>query len=94
MANNSNLNPQLDADDDKGPDLTNMQQAHQAANVWLRYTGMGFQMLGCILIGVGLGWLWDRNQAGGGNPWGIVVGSIAGCALAIVLAVRIVLRGR
>ncbi|MEZ4772067.1 MAG: AtpZ/AtpI family protein [Bacteroidia bacterium] len=54
---------------------------------YLRYTGLGFEILACILLFVGAGYGLD-TWAGTEKPWFMLVLSIAGCAAAIFLAIR------
>ncbi|MEM7654581.1 MAG: AtpZ/AtpI family protein [Bacteroidota bacterium] len=56
-------------------------------NEYLRYTGLGFEILACILVCVGAGyWLDQRLQTE--KPWFTLFLSLLGCVAAIVLMIR------
>ena len=54
---------------------------------YLIYAGLGFEILACILLFSGLGYVLDRwleNE----QPWFLLFLSLIGCALAIYLLVK------
>src|SRR5690554_6269635 len=55
-----------------------------------RLAGMGFQFGTEIIAGVLLGWFVDRTF--GTNPWGVMIGSLAGIAVATLDMVRKAMR--
>ena len=54
---------------------------------YLRYTGLGFEFLACILLFVAIGYGLD-NWMETEKPWFLLVFSLLGCAAAIYLVVR------
>ncbi|MEM7372871.1 MAG: AtpZ/AtpI family protein [Bacteroidota bacterium] len=54
---------------------------------YLRYTGLGFEFLACILLFVGAGYALD-NWLETEKPWFMLVFSLLGSAAAIYLVVR------
>lgn len=54
---------------------------------YLRYAGLGFEILGCILFFVFLGYKLDQWQATE-KPWYTLGLSMFGCGLAIYLMIR------
>lgn len=54
---------------------------------YLRYTGLGFEFLACILLFVGIGYFLD-NKLQTEKPWFLLVFSLLGCIAAIYLIVR------
>jgi F0F1-type ATP synthase assembly protein I len=56
-------------------------------NEYLRYTGLGFELLACILIGVGAGYWLDQHFLTE-KPWFTLFLSLLGCVAAIFLMIR------
>ncbi|MDX2249914.1 MAG: AtpZ/AtpI family protein [Bacteroidia bacterium] len=54
---------------------------------YLRYTGLGFEILACILLFVAAGYGLDK-WIGTEKPWFLLALSIVGCLAAILLAIR------
>ncbi|GAB4410038.1 MAG: hypothetical protein OHK0039_14150 [Bacteroidia bacterium] len=54
---------------------------------WIRYTGLGFEILACILIFAGLGYGLDRWLQTD-KPWFLLGLSLTGCAAAMYLMIR------
>jgi F0F1-type ATP synthase assembly protein I len=63
------------------------QPPENPLNEYLRYTGLGVEILACILVFAGGGHLLDRRLELG-RPWFLLLGAVAGCAAAMYLAVR------
>ena len=54
---------------------------------YLRYTGLGFEILACILLFVGAGYKLDQWLETD-KPWFTLFLSLAGCVVAIIILVR------
>lgn len=63
------------------------EKEKSSRNEYLRYTGLGFEILACILLFVGLGYKLDQWQATE-KPWFTLSLSLVGCGLAIYLMIR------
>lgn len=64
-----------------------MKDKGSAFREYMRFTGLGFEILACILLFVAAGYGLDK-WVGTEKPWFMLVLSIAGCATAIYLAIR------
>ncbi|MEL6842140.1 MAG: AtpZ/AtpI family protein [Bacteroidota bacterium] len=60
---------------------------HKASNDYLRYAGLGFEILACILLFVGAGYRLDQWLETE-KPWFTLFLSLCGCAMAIYLMIR------
>ena len=58
---------------------------------YIKYTGLGFEFLACILLFVGGGYLLD-NKLETEKPYFMLIMSLLGCAAAIYLVVRKVMK--
>ncbi|TAE49622.1 MAG: AtpZ/AtpI family protein [Bacteroidetes bacterium] len=56
-------------------------------NEYLKYAGLGFEILACVLLFVGAGYGLDR-LAGTAKPWFLLTFSLIGCAAALFLIIR------
>ncbi len=54
---------------------------------YLKYTGLGFEVLACILLFAGAGYALDQWLETS-RPWFLLALSLLGCALALYLLVR------
>lgn len=61
---------------------------------WGQYMGIGLQMMGGVVLGVGVGWWLDRHY--GWTPWATIIGSMLGLASGMYLLIKeaIVTNGR
>jgi F0F1-type ATP synthase assembly protein I len=67
------------------------QKKHKRANddgqAYIRYAGLGFEILACILLFVGAGYGLDQWLSTS-KPWFLLGLSLLGCAMAIYLMVK------
>ena len=64
-----------------------MNKKKRPNNEYLKYTGLGFEFLACILLFVGAGYgldQWLETE----QPWFLMSLSLAGCGIALYLLVR------
>ena len=54
---------------------------------YLRYAGLGFEVLACILLFAGGGYALD-NWLGNEQPWFLLFLSLLGCGMAMYLLIR------
>ena len=58
---------------------------------YMRYAGLGFEILACIFVFAGLGY-WLDNKYQTEKPWFLLTFALLGCGVAIYLMVRTVYR--
>lgn len=61
---------------------------------WGQYMGIGLQMMGGVVLGVGVGWWLDRKF--GWMPWATIIGAMLGLASGMYLLIKeaILMNGR
>ena len=64
-----------------------MPDERKTKNEYLRYAGLGFEILACILLFAGLGYKID-GWADTEKPWFLLVFTLLGVALAMYLMIR------
>jgi len=63
------------------------QKEKEKLNEYVRYAGLGFEILACILLFAGAGYGLD-SWLEPSKPWFLLTGSLLGCAMAIYLMIR------
>ena len=66
---------------------TSPQKPEDPRKEYIRYAGLGFEILACILLFVAAGYGLDRWLSTE-KPWFLLSFSLAGCAMAIYLMIR------
>ena len=64
-----------------------MPDERKTKNEYLRYAGLGFEILACILLFAGLGYKADQ-WAGTEKPWFLLGLTLLGCGVAMYLMIR------
>ena len=63
------------------------QNEKKKLNEYIRYAGLGFEILACILLFAAAGYgldSWQETE----KPWFLLLFSLLGCAMAIYLMIR------
>lgn len=53
---------------------------------WLRYSGLGLELVGAVAVLGGLGWWID--QSAGSEPWGLLTGALVGIVIGMTSLIR------
>lgn len=69
------------------PEPEEKRPAKKAVNQYIRYAGLGFEILACILLFAGAGYGLDQWLATE-KPWFLLALSLVGCGGAIYLMIR------
>ena len=65
----------------------NQKKKKDLKKEYLRYAGLGFEVLACILLFVGAGYFLDQKMENE-NPWFLLSISLVGCGVAMYLLIR------